>query len=65
MRIHCFQHIAFDNPGTILEWAKAHSFSVSYPYFCEANSAIRAQYAILKENRKHMFLLLDKFLLVA
>jgi GMP synthase-like glutamine amidotransferase len=40
MRIHCFQHVAFENPGTILEWAKAHSFPVSYTYFCEADYAL-------------------------
>jgi GMP synthase-like glutamine amidotransferase len=40
MRIHCFQHVAFENPGTILEWAKAHNFPVSYTYFYEADYSL-------------------------
>jgi GMP synthase-like glutamine amidotransferase len=37
MRIHCFQHVAFENPGTILEWAAENNHAVSYTYFFEAS----------------------------
>jgi GMP synthase-like glutamine amidotransferase len=35
MRIHCLQHVAFETPGTILEWAILHEHTVSYTYFFE------------------------------
>ena len=33
MNIHCFQHIAFETPGTILDWAKQNNHAVTYTYF--------------------------------
>lgn len=36
MIIHCLQHVAFENPGTILEWAAANQHTVHYTnYFKE------------------------------
>jgi GMP synthase-like glutamine amidotransferase len=35
MHIHCFQHVAFETPGTILEWAKVHHHSISYTHLFE------------------------------
>jgi GMP synthase-like glutamine amidotransferase len=35
MHIHCFQHVAFETPGTILEWATEHHHSISYTHFFE------------------------------
>jgi GMP synthase-like glutamine amidotransferase len=35
MRIHCFQHLAFENPGTIIEWSEQNQHSLSYTYFYE------------------------------
>ncbi len=33
MQIHCLQHIAFENPGTIAAWASTNNHSISYTYF--------------------------------
>ena len=30
MRIHCFQHAPYENPGTIKEWAELHGHSIHY-----------------------------------
>jgi GMP synthase-like glutamine amidotransferase len=35
MRIHCLQHLAFENPGTIKEWAEEKGHLLSYTYFYE------------------------------
>jgi GMP synthase-like glutamine amidotransferase len=35
MRIHCLQHVAFETPGTICEWAAMNNCSISYTYFFE------------------------------
>lgn len=35
MHIHCLQHVAFENPGTIVEWAKNNNHTISYTYFFE------------------------------
>ncbi len=40
MRIHCFQHLSFENPGTIKEWAKQHLHSLSYTFFYEEEFAL-------------------------
>jgi GMP synthase-like glutamine amidotransferase len=40
MRIHCFQHVAFENPGSIVEWAVANEHTISYTYFFEENHFI-------------------------
>ena len=35
MRIHCFQHVPFETPGTIAEWAMLNNHSITYTYFFE------------------------------
>jgi len=35
MQIHCFQHVAFENLGTIANWATANNHIISYTYFFE------------------------------
>lgn len=35
MKIHCFQHVAFETPGNILEWAHNHQYSIDYTRFYE------------------------------
>jgi GMP synthase-like glutamine amidotransferase len=40
MHIHCLQQVAFENPGTIVEWAKNNGHTISYTYFFEANFAL-------------------------
>jgi GMP synthase-like glutamine amidotransferase len=35
MKIHCFQHIAFETPGSILAWAQIHQYSINYTLFYE------------------------------
>ena len=37
MKIHCFQHVAFENPGTILEWAEINHHTLSYTCFFNEN----------------------------
>lgn len=37
MKIHCLQHVAFENPGTIAGWAAANNHIISYTYFFENN----------------------------
>jgi GMP synthase-like glutamine amidotransferase len=37
MKIHCFQHVAFENLGTIENWAVSNNHSISYTYFFENN----------------------------
>ncbi len=31
-RIHCIQHEPFETPGCIIDWVKAHAFSISYTH---------------------------------
>jgi GMP synthase-like glutamine amidotransferase len=38
MHIHCFQHVAFETPGSILEWIDMQGHSISYTCFFEENS---------------------------
>jgi len=33
MKIHCFQHVAFETPGSILEWADIQQYSINYTRF--------------------------------
>lgn len=33
MKIHILQHVSFENPGTILDWADERSFPVSFTHF--------------------------------
>ena len=35
MKIHCFQHVAFEKPGTILEWLEINHHELSYTCFFE------------------------------
>lgn len=35
MNIHCLQHVSFENPGTIKDWAKENNHSINYTYFFE------------------------------
>lgn len=35
MKIHCFQHVAFETPGSIVEWAHHHQHSINYTRFYE------------------------------
>jgi GMP synthase-like glutamine amidotransferase len=35
MNIHCFQHVAFENLGTIENWANVNNHKISYTYFFE------------------------------
>ena len=35
MKIHCFQHVVFETPGNILEWAHHHQYSINYTRFYE------------------------------
>ena len=35
MRIHCFQHVSFESPGTIVEWAISNNHYISYTHFYE------------------------------
>ena len=37
MRIHCFQHVTFENPGTILEWVKENNHFITYTPIYEAS----------------------------
>jgi GMP synthase-like glutamine amidotransferase len=40
MNIHCFQHLAFENPGTILDWALANNHALGYTCFHESNFSL-------------------------
>lgn len=42
MNIHCLQHVSFENPGTITEWAEHHSHTIRYTYFFEKNYSLPA-----------------------
>lgn len=35
MKIHCLQHVAFETPGTIAEWAALNNCSITYTRFFE------------------------------
>ena len=35
MNIHCLQHVAFENPGTIKDWAEENHHSINYTCFFE------------------------------
>jgi GMP synthase-like glutamine amidotransferase len=38
MMIHIFQHVAYEHPGTILDWAEAHQHQINYTLFYEKHS---------------------------
>jgi GMP synthase-like glutamine amidotransferase len=40
MRIHCLQHVAFETPGTIAEWALLHGHIIGYTYFFDKEYAL-------------------------
>ncbi len=35
MKIHCLQHVSFETPGTIVEWAGQNNCSITYTYLFE------------------------------
>jgi GMP synthase-like glutamine amidotransferase len=35
MNIHCFQHVTFETPGTILQWIEQHNHTITYTNFFE------------------------------
>jgi GMP synthase-like glutamine amidotransferase len=35
MRIHCFQHVAFENLGSIVDWANINNHTINYTHFFE------------------------------
>ncbi len=35
MRIHCFQHVVFESPGTIIEWAETRGYAITCTNFFE------------------------------
>ena len=37
MHIHCLQHVSFENPGTIKDWALENNHAITYTYFFEDN----------------------------
>jgi GMP synthase (glutamine-hydrolysing) len=37
MNIHCLQHISFENPGSIKDWALENHHTITYTYFFEDN----------------------------
>ena len=37
MRIHCLQHLSFETPGTIAEWALQHHHEITYTNFFQKN----------------------------
>jgi GMP synthase-like glutamine amidotransferase len=39
MKIHILQHVSFENPGTILDWANENNHSLSYTFLFEDNPA--------------------------
>ena len=42
MKIHCLQHVAYENPGTILEWAGSNNHSVTYTHFYKKKYSLPA-----------------------
>jgi GMP synthase-like glutamine amidotransferase len=41
MHIHCFQHVPFETPGTILEWIRQHKHTITYTKFFEKEYTLR------------------------
>jgi GMP synthase-like glutamine amidotransferase len=37
MRIHCFQHVSFENPGSIKEWAEGNGHVMDYTLFFQGD----------------------------
>jgi GMP synthase-like glutamine amidotransferase len=71
MHIHCLQHTAFENPGTIVEWADNNQHSISYTYFFEEHFSlpnvadidallIMGGYMNVDEETKYPWLLAEK-----
>lgn len=46
MHIHCFLHVAFETPGTILEWAGLNGYTITYTRFQEESYSLPAHSAI-------------------
>lgn len=40
MKIHCLQHVAFETPGIIVEWAGINNTVITYTYFFEETFAL-------------------------
>jgi GMP synthase-like glutamine amidotransferase len=40
MHIHCFQHVSFENPGSIKEWAEINGHVISYTFFYQADHVL-------------------------
>lgn len=40
MRMHVLQHVPFETPGMILDWAKAHEHEVTFTRFYEPSPAL-------------------------
>jgi len=40
MHIHCFRHVLFETPGTILEWLEQHKHTITYTNFFEEEYAL-------------------------
>lgn len=40
MNIHCFQHVSFETPGTIIDWIESKGHSISYTRFFEENHSL-------------------------
>ncbi len=46
MHIHCFLHVSFETPGTILEWASLKGHTITYTLFQEDSFSLPAHSAI-------------------
>jgi GMP synthase-like glutamine amidotransferase len=40
MHIHCFQHLPFETPGTILQWIERHNHTITYTNFFEKDYSL-------------------------
>lgn len=40
MNIHCLQHVSFENPGTIKDWADENNHSITCTYFFEESFSL-------------------------
>lgn len=71
MYIHCLQHVAFENPGTIAEWAKSNNHTISYTNFFQEHFTlpdvtnidallVMGGYMNVDEETKHPWLAAEK-----
>jgi GMP synthase-like glutamine amidotransferase len=40
MHIHCLQHVSFENPATIVEWANNNGHTISYTHFFKTSFSL-------------------------